>query len=468
MRLESTLLATALASKGFNKAYKKSIEQRLNRKEKTIGFGHWWPDEINEHQCKDRMYHFNKNQNYFRPSLTETNDGLSGTVKLEDYSNDMSCHVVVEAAAECRAIQINLVSLAFEHWQYCGFDQMRFQWENENGETLHSYENCGCFGDGCQTFLMAGTGNRPFSTSAQPFSYPWSPLNHQNNPKVQNLTINQNKFKIMISTDEYLGGGGFEVAWSCLNNEEQETTMKPDPMDGSEWTSTAWVTTTAYAPDSGTAPNTMKPVTHEPIDTTTYTSHFEWSTAWFPQSTTAEPTTTTTTVENCQNHHTTHEQFQTQMIARIEEVVARVWRSYSKVQPPGALWIPVPQAPKNAQKTRLFTRWLTNVFNQSHDHILNDRKCFSSHFPADHPGTLSKSILGQDCKLGFDWSLLSICEKLGDYFDWLYANCNVPPPAAASRKQRLTHRCDRMATIVAKIKTHNDELWGDGGWWPGI
>ena len=104
--------------------------------------------------------------------------------------------------------------------------------------------------------------------------------------------------------------------------------------------------------------------------------------------------------------------------------------------------------------------------------LKEDRKCATMLFQDENPGLLSKDVLGADCKLGFTNELSlggyftwldSACDKMADYFDWLYANCNVPPPVALSRKQKLLNRCQRIKDIEIKVKAHNDKLWAGVG-----
>ena len=466
MKITAALLATTLAANGKGyKAWKKITDKKANKlanQEKQFYIWDSNKPDPNTQQCDDSSILYQATSKYFKPSIINENNGMSGRVRLDDYGLDMSCHIAIEAAPECNAIRIELVSLAMEKWQNCWFDQMRWQWQNDAGETLQSQENCGCFGDGCHGHIMNGAGTMPYRIWS--FNMPWAPLHTQNKPKTQVLTINQNKFKVLMSTDEMVGGGNWEFTWDCIDAESPATTVIPDPMSGETMTN-QWVSTTAF-PYEG--PVTIEPFTHG-VEETTWTQHFEWTTAWVHphviKTTTPEPTTVP--VESCKNHFSDHYTFQQAVRERIAEVVASSWIVYSKAD--DSNWNPKPYSEKNQQKTQRFTRWLTNVWDQSARHINEDRKCATMLFDNENPGLLSKDILGADCLLGitkekslsgWDWGWIdSACDKIADYFDWLYANCNVPPPVAMSRKQKLLHRCERIKEIERDIVAINNVLY---------
>ena len=85
-------------------------------------------------------------------TVTDTDSGrLWGTVTLDNYSDNLNCHYVVNAEPDCKEIKITLRDVAVETASGPG-DHFRFSWEDSDGYhiTPHRF---GCYGDGCSESL---------------------------------------------------------------------------------------------------------------------------------------------------------------------------------------------------------------------------------------------------------------------------------------------------------------------------
>ena len=68
------------------------------------------------------------------------------------------------------------------------------------------------------------------------------------------------------------------------------------------------------------------------------------------------------------------------------------------------------------------------------------RKCIQKENP--NPSTIPKSILGDDCFLGFN-DIESFCENYGNLIDWLFRDCKT-----IKSKIRLEKRCERVRSWI--------------------
>ena len=185
--------------------------------------------------------------------------------------------------------------------------------------------------------------------------------------------------------------------------------------------------------------------------------------------TTSEPTTTDPS-PYCEKLglYDDHHSFQEVIRNRIALFVGWSWKAYTKYRGLARHGtIPVAHSAKNKQKTRLFTRWLTNVWDQSARHINANRKCATMKFKDGNPLNMPYNIIGWDCQLDFelqrsisgqDTAIDSICDRMANYFDWLYADCKVPPPVAESVKEKLTRRCERIKALEIQVYASNVAL----------
>ena len=79
-----------------------------------------------------------------------TNNGLSGSIALNEYQDDTNCKHVVEADISCAEIRVQLRSVAVEPNRDCSYDHFRFGWTDWSTGWSVTEPRCNCYGDGCQ------------------------------------------------------------------------------------------------------------------------------------------------------------------------------------------------------------------------------------------------------------------------------------------------------------------------------
>ena len=172
--------------------------KRLKKKEGNRTVERFVASEVTS-QCSDQV-----------PSLggyfDAINNGLSGTMILNNYSDNTNCKHVVQADSSCEEIQINYQSVAIEPHPLCEFDSFRFGWTRADGFDV-TPGRCSCFGEGCFTDLEY---------------YDYGPQNNIGDTDEAMLgpdsfSIKSNSFTFYLKTDNMMDVGHIIFNWECVS-----------------------------------------------------------------------------------------------------------------------------------------------------------------------------------------------------------------------------------------------------------
>ena len=132
------------------------------------------------------------------------NNGLSGAISLNNYSDFTDCKHVIQADGSCEAIQIKYRSIAVEFGgETCRYDSFRFGWTGSDGFDV-TPGRCNCFGDGCDTELDIGVVHWWNDDSTTPIVGP------------NCFSIDSNNFTFYFKTDHSIHDGHVIFDWECV------------------------------------------------------------------------------------------------------------------------------------------------------------------------------------------------------------------------------------------------------------
>jgi len=153
-------------------------------------------------------------------SSTSLDHGLSGSVSLDNYVNDLYCYVDFASECDGQGVDIEFTRMAIEpsSWALvngswirkdsCYYDSVKFMYTDANGDTQYTEEDCGIY-----------------NGDAWSLSYLYS-----NKPATTKLSLVGTDMKMVFDSDYSIHGGFVDFNWQCRSYGND---ICPSKFDGS-------------------------------------------------------------------------------------------------------------------------------------------------------------------------------------------------------------------------------------------
>ena len=162
-----------------------------------------------------------------------TNNGSSGSLKLDKYRDNTDCKHVVQADRNCQTIRINYQSIMVEAATTCELDSFRFGWSGSTGFEV-TPARCYCFEEGCDSatlFYDSQYGDQYDDY----YPYEFDEI-YAESLGPDSFTINSNSFTFFFRSDHVASNGHVVFDWECVDS-EPTTTSSATPSTTSTTTS---------------------------------------------------------------------------------------------------------------------------------------------------------------------------------------------------------------------------------------